>query len=52
MQPTWTQKVSRGISWQLLEMPVPAVLAILWLAGVAIVCACTLILYALVSSLA
>ena len=38
--------------WRFLEMPVPIVLLLLWLAGTAILGACGLTLYALVSPLA
>ena len=43
--------VERAYEW-FLELPVPAVLVVLWLAGVALLGACVLLLYLYVSLLA
>lgn len=42
-----------GVTYeQFLQMPVPAVLAVLWFAGMALLCSCVLVLYMLGMSVA
>ena len=39
-----------GTYWQLLEMPVPVVLTLLWLLGIVLLATCAMALYSLVAA--
>ena len=51
MQPTGPDRDKWGIFRRFLEMPVPVVLAVMWLVGTAILGACVLTLYLLVAAI-
>ena len=51
MQRTVARGSGGGFYQRFLQMPVPAVLAVMWLAGTAMVTACLLALYVLVATL-
>jgi hypothetical protein len=51
MRQSVPQRGNAGIYWRVLEMPVPVVLTVLWLSGMALLVTCVLTLYLLAETL-